>query len=443
MNARIDVWHRLRLIRSQAIRRSINSTIPVLERLYRHSPPLPDQMELYLERARRSTQLSDFGYPELATGLDHLLDSVIHEADLNYIGRKSFYLDTLRLLKNTLWLTEERKRIPEVCQTSITAPVFIMGLPRSASTFLQLLLIQDPNHRAPRVWETTYPHLDMTRGYGDKQSQRVQNAILWLDMLEPELQSAYPLHAESPQECGEILGYVFESLRFDTLYDVPSYLRWMDSRSHEEAYTFHRHFLQHLQYHRRTERWILKCPDHVFCYDDIFRVYPDARVIITHRDPAKVIPSVAALTMILQGLFSHRAEAERVANRVFERWVFGSRCIIDLAESEHAAQGQVLHVFYNELTSEPIRTLERIYAFLQTPFTSASSARIKKYLLKSKAGAYPVNRYSKQFEALLPAGLIRDRFQGYCSYFSIDTGRSVRSRKSWRQAESGPEHACR
>ena len=421
MNVRLETWHRFRLIRSQAIRRSVNTTIPILERLRPHGQPLPDRAETYLDLACEATGLYDFGYPGLATGLAELLGSVIQDANLSYIGRKGFYHDTLRLLENTLWLTEERRRIPSIGDIAVTAPVFIMGLPRTASTFLQSLLIEDPGHRAPEVWEATFPHLNIKRGHDGYTRQRMQRALLWLNVLEPDFQSAYPVHAESPQECSEILSNVFESLRFDTVYDVPAYLQWMDDHPHQQAYHFHRWFLQHLYHHHGGGRWILKCPDHVFFFKDIIQVYPDARFIITHRDPAKVIPSVAALTMILQGLFSYHTDASRVAQRVFDRWVTGSRHVIEIAKSTHAAQGRVLHVFYDELTADPVGTLARIYAFLDSELTPTIVARVRKYLGKSETGEYRMNRYTDRFEKLLPAPLIRDRFHDYLDYFGMET----------------------
>ncbi|EQD65325.1 hypothetical protein B2A_01655, partial [mine drainage metagenome] len=117
---------------------------PVLERLRTSGAALPNCAEDYLQLAQQATGLDDFGYRGLTEGLEQLLASAINDAGLNYIGRKSFRLDTLRLLGNLLWLTEERKQIPEIRDIEISAPVFIMGLPRTASTFLHSLLMQDP-----------------------------------------------------------------------------------------------------------------------------------------------------------------------------------------------------------------------------------------------------------------------------------------------------------
>lgn len=430
MNTRFDVWHRLRLLRAQAIRQSVNTAVPVLERLRTSGAALPNCAEDYLQLAQQATGLDDFGYRGLTEGLEQLLASAINDAGLNYIGRKSFHLDTLRLLGNLLWLTEERKQIPEIRDIEISAPVFIMGLPRTASTFLHSLLMQDPAHRAPRIWEVTYPcpqsALDRS---GDDRRARMQRNLLWLDFLEPDFQSAYPATSESPQECSEILSNVFASLRFDTTYDIPSYLAWMDGRSHENAYAFHRRFLQHLHHHNGGGRWILKCPDHVFFYNDILRVYPDARLIVTHRDPSKVIPSVAALTMILQGLFSDHTEATRVANRVLDRWVLGSRRIIDIARGTHARQKNVLHVFYEELTADPLATLGRIYAFLGSPLSPEVRARVRNYLTHPGAGGYHSNRYARHFKTLLPAPLVRERFHEYLDYFGIIPAHQTRERK--------------
>jgi hypothetical protein len=55
-------------------------------------------------------------------------------------------------------------------------------------------------------------------------------------------------------------------------------------------------------------RWVLKCPEHVFALRAIRTVYPDARLIFVHRDPVKVLLSVAHLTEVLRRPFTRQLD---------------------------------------------------------------------------------------------------------------------------------------
>ena len=417
MSVRGDLNYRLRLLRALALRRSANLAVPALEHIRTvFSAPSYDADAL-IRKAQNLTGVEEFLSPSLKEALPTLLSSIRANNKLNTIGETGLRNDILRLLTNHLLLAEMCRRDPDVTQQPLTAPVFIMGLPRTASTFLHSVLMLDRRHRAPTIAEVTYPFFSLPSSRGS--NARMRRALRWLDVLEPDFQHAYPTHPDSPQECSEILSNTFESLRFDSTYDVPEYLDWMDSRPHTEAYAFHRRFLQSLDRTSPTGRWILKCPDHVFYYEDLLRVYPDARIIVTHRDPGRVLPSVASLTMILQGLFSDRVDPVRVAQRVLDRWVIGAQRIVEISESSHARSHRVMHVVYEDLVRNPLSTLNRIYQFLDTPFTEDVSKRIRSHLSHPGAGSYRSNRYSEHFQKLLPVEMVHERFREYLLRFDL------------------------
>ena len=132
------------------------------------------------------------------------------------------------------------------------------------------------------------------------------------ERLAPEFRGLHPLDATSPQECSEITAHVFRSLRFDTTYRIPTYRHWLDQASHVPAYRFHRRFLQHLQHQAPGGRWVVKCPEHLFALDAIRAVYPDARLVFVHRDPVKVLLSVAKLTEVLRRPFTRRLDRREI-----------------------------------------------------------------------------------------------------------------------------------
>jgi hypothetical protein len=417
-----DLTYRLRLLRARALRRSANLAVPALARLRTTFSPSLWDAETYIRKAQKLSGSDKFLCPALSEALTILLSSIRANNKLNTIGQAGLRNDIQRLLTNHLLLSATCQNTPDIAHRRMAAPVFIMGLPRTASTFLHSVLILDQRHRAPTMAEVTYPSFSFDTD--TESSERMRRALHWLDVLEPDFQNAYPAQPDSPQECSEILSNTLESLRFDSTYDVPEYLAWMDERSHRDAYAYHRLFLLSLDTTSLPRRWILKCPDHVFYYEDLLQVYPDARIIVTHRDPGRVLPSVASLTMILQGLFSDQVEPERVAQRVLERWVMGAQRIIEIAQSPHARSGKVLHVFYDDLVREPLPTLARIYQFLETPLGEDLVSRIRTHLNRPGGGSYRSNRYSERFQQLLPTDMVRERFRNYLDHFDLPTHKS-------------------
>lgn len=418
-DTKAGLGYRTRLLRADLLRSLINGAGPALE-ILRVGPPEIGADD-YIEQATQRTGLRDFGHPALRAALESLIESVRSDARLNYFGRLTFHFDTLRLLANLLWTAEFRARNPAVTSKPIPKPVFITGLPRTASSFLQTLFMQDPANRCPRVWEVAYPRPAARRGLaaGAGWERKVRRELGWLNLLEPDFQNVHPLRADSPQECTEILSNVLESLRFDSTYDVPSYRGWLDGRSGEEAYAFHRRFLQQLQFGSEARRWVLKSPDHIFFADAILHTYPDARIVLTHRDPARVIPSVAAQTMVLHGLFSDKVDADAVTRKVLERWITGSEKLVELSRLERDGAYKFAHVFYEDLVRDPPATMEALYRSLELPFSTGFKNRLREHLGRSGAGKYRGNRYETSIQALSRPDDVRSRFAPYITAFDI------------------------
>ena len=195
-------------------------------------------------------------------------------------------------------------------------------------------MMTDPENRAPLVWETIFPW--PSDGEPDRRVARVARQLKMFEWLAPEFRALHPLEATSPQECSEITAHVFRSLRFDTNYQIPSYRHWLDAdaRRHVPAYQFHQRFLKHLQYQETrgqsqpTRRWVLKCPEHVFALQAICAVYPDARMVFVHRDPVKVLLSVAHLTEVLRRPFCRGVDPELIGHDESARWVTGAERMI-------------------------------------------------------------------------------------------------------------------
>jgi hypothetical protein len=375
--------------------------------------------------ARHRARSDDFGEPAVHEPLGRLLESLESEAQLNLMGRVAAREDLTRFLANRLALEGDRRSHPEIAAEQIRRPLFIAGLPRSGSTLLYNLMAQDPATRVPRNWEIMFPSPPPERNtYAtDGRIARADRQIRWFQRLQPEFRKIHAVGACLPEECVVILSHTFLSFQFSSMYFIPSYQSWFERQDLRPAYDFHRRFLQHLQWRCRGERWVLKAPPHLPALDALFAVYPDAGVILTHRDPLEVVPSVASLHTVLRSTFSNVVEPAAVGPEVSRMLANDITRGIEALDRGCAPPGQVLDVRYTDLVRNPVATVERIYAHFDLPFRSDVAERMRRFPLENSAERNGRHEYS--LEAFgLDADTERRRYRTYCERFSLQSGES-------------------
>jgi len=371
-----------------------------------------------LERAaRRRAGLSDFGAWAYREPLERLLDAYRREARLTTLGRITVREMLVSLLENLLHMEAERAADASIESRPIAAPVFIIGLPRTGTTLLHGLMSQDPANRVPLTWEVMFP-ARRPDGAATTAELRAKTAarLEWANRLAPEFKRIHPIAPDLPQECIAITANVFMSIQFHTTHDVGSYEDWFERDTQKLAYDFHYRFLQHLDARRPGKRWVLKAPGHLFALDALLERYPDAKIIQTHRDPLRVMASMASHATVLRKAFSDRAEPTEIAADWASRWAGALDRFLSVRDL--APAGQFLDVAYDDIEGEPIATIERIYDFLGWPLTGEARDAMTRFLAANPKNKHGVHRYS-----LAEYGLDRDteleRFRRYCERFDV------------------------
>ncbi|HEY4351143.1 MAG TPA: sulfotransferase [Paraburkholderia sp.] len=179
----------------------------------------------------------------------------------------------------------------------------------------------------------------------------------------------------------------------------------------------HRRFLQHLQGPRAT-RCVLKCPDHVFAMDALREVYPDARVIFTHRDPLKVLPSVARLTEVLRQPFARHIDRNAIGQQISSDWANGAQQIIAADTNGLWPDRHVFHVHYKALTAAPLATIRQIYDHFGLEFTGSFHDRLHEQIARKPTGGYGKNVY-RFADFGLRADEERERYRDYMAHFEV------------------------
>lgn len=365
----------------------------------------------------------EFGPSQFMEGLVILLSALESEANLSLFGRVVVRYDTIRCMRNLIRMSREETRDPTIRATPIRRPLIVTGLPRSGTTFLHRLLDCDPRTRSPSVWQTMTPY-PPDQG-PDRRIEKAERDLRAFARFAPGFRDVHPLTARMPQECTEITAQVFQSLRYDTTYRIPTYLAWQDAQGHNLAYRFHKRFLQHLQHQSGDDpdavQWVLKCPDHVFALDAIRMVYPDARVVFVHRDPLKVLPSVAKLTEILRQPFTSAQDKPEIGAQVTGRWHQGVEAMMAAADTNGGALGMggnICHLHYRDLTADPLGTIARMYRHFDMDLGTEAAAAMTVEMNRAKRGGYGRNIYRFNDHGL-DAGRERRFFTSYMKRFGV------------------------
>jgi hypothetical protein len=243
--------------------------------------------------------------------------------------------------------------------------------------------------------------------------------LKWLDLLMPDFETVHLIDARLPQECIAITCHDFRSYTFESMYTVPSYRAWHDRQDKRPVYEFHRHFLQHLQWRCPGQRWVLKAPSHLLALEALLQVYPDACIVLTHRDPLKVLASCASFTEVLRRGFSDHIDKASLAQEVLQRWVEGSGLAVKYRQAPGNLQQQLFDVHYLELLRDPMSMVRRIYAFFDLELTGAAEMAMERFLRANPKNKGGVHRYSLEEFGLNPAEE-RRRFQFYLDFFGIE-----------------------
>jgi hypothetical protein len=252
----------------------------------------------------------------------------------------------------------------------------------------------------------------------DARIGRAERNLRTFDRLAPEFRGLHPLEATSPQECTEITAHVFASLRFDSTYRIPSYRDWLDRTGHLHAYRFHKRFLQHLQFGQpAANRWVLKCPDHVFALNDMRAVYPDARIVFLHRDPVPVLLSVARLTDVVRRPFMRHVDRLEIGRQESLRWLAGAQRMIDASTAAPFATPPC-HIHYLKLVSDPLGTVESLYGHFGLTLPGEAADAIRNRVRERPNGGYGAHHYRAE-DYGLDLAAERERFAAYRAHFGI------------------------
>lgn len=373
----------------------------------------PDRL---VARARRSEGLHDLGAPDLEP-LRVLVRSIEAEAHLHPLGRVATAGRLIQTLRNRLRAVAEFERDPSILARPLTAPIVITGLQRTGTTLLHRLLASDPRLRALRSWEALNPaaHRGAASGAADPRRTQAARAEAGLKWLSPDFFAVHPVEASAPEEEVLLLDHSFLSTVPEATLRVPTYSRWLEQQDQTPAYSMLRRLLQLLTAQEGPDRWVLKTPHHLEWLDTLWTVFPDAIVVMTHRDPVVTVGSFCSMVAHGRGVMSDVVDPKEIGRD----WLAKVGRMMDRALAARDARGgrNVIDVQYDDLMRDPLGEVARIRAAASLARDPAAEAAVAASL-----ASMPKDRHGSHAYDLADFGLSRDqvaeRFAAYRSRFT-------------------------
>lgn len=363
------------------------------------------------ETAMAMSGHDDFGDPAYRQGLRVLLQAMDAECPMTPQGRVFAFFELAMALNARLVTEAGWKAFPELLRTRIEAPLVITGLPRSSTTVLHRLLAVDPQFQGLESWLANAPMPRPPREqWGEIPAFRASDRRLekWFETV-PQFRAAHNMAVDDMEECIEVLRQDFATNRFGCNFDVPTYDRWWMSRDELPSYRRFADVLRLIGGREPGRRWLLKNPGHIYSIDALLAVFPDARIVYTHRDPLRAIPSVASLIHLARRIPCGDAASKNTGPRELAVWSRGTQPMLR-ARQRHPRQFH--DVQQRDFLRDPMGVVAAVYAAFDLRPGAGVEDAMRAWLERNRQGAHGEHRYTLE-EYGLSAGDVRERFRDY------------------------------
>jgi len=378
-----------------------------------------------LRDAMEITGLNDWGPVDFVERLDLLCDEWGNDEGLLGIGRLTLRNKLLQFASNRLLLQDMFNRHPEIDDISIEAPLIVAGLPRSGTTHLVNLIARDTRFRSLPLWESYEPVPSPGEGMladgTDPRYRRCAEAWESMRQFTPHIAAMHPMNPDHIHEELELMGPNFGSYNMEWLASMSP--RWRDHYYNEDQtyqYDYMKRVLKLLLWQQRGSdrptRWVLKCPQHLEQLPVLHRVFPDATIAITHRDPVSAIQS--AVTMLAYGDRMRRKQVR--LDELLAYWTDRIEHLLRACVRDRGslAGDRSIDVPFHEFIEDDVGWVEKIYDKAGLELDDAARARFEAFVrANSESYGRVVYDLKNQFNA--DPRTLRERFAFYYETFSV------------------------
>ena len=339
-----------------------------------------------VERARATTGLDDFGDfdGDWRGRLEGLLEQIEAVGQLNVMGRLMTRQEILRCLRTRLFMTRRLAEAPAILDEEIRQPIIVTGQGRSGTSILFELLSLDPNARSVSGWEAAHPVPEVD----DREALLAMTEPeqeFWMD-VQPQYASIHEHRSDLPVECITLMMPSFASFQWWMESDIPTWIP-----DFQASLDFHKVFLQMMQYGKPEATWVLKTPAYLPILDLVFATYPDAWLVLTHRDPMKTIPSGLSTLASVRWQRSDIVELERIAPAGAGSYDL----MVHIKQRRDLGElpDRFVDLHFRDLMEEPVGTIRGAYEKIGRAFDDSHAERIRAYLASKPKDKFGSHRY--------------------------------------------------
>jgi hypothetical protein len=343
-----------------------------------------------LDRARREVGTDSYLPAGDAAGYRRLLEAYATAPGLTRLGWMMACSDIQSRIANQLRVQDLHERHEAIGREVIQAPIVVVGLPRTATTVTHKVIAQSEDHRAPALWELMYTALPLPKREEERRVKQINAAMRIMLGLAPAMRAIHPQRAELPDEDPWVLPHGGQHMARASMRD---YENWCYERDYTTDYDYLKRVYQVLQHGREPKRWVIKSPTHLGNLDQIFRIFPDARVVWLHRDPATVMGSICSLLETSWRLHVRQPDLDEI----------GRMCLRQLpwmVERARAARlslprEQIIDLSYHDVARQPDVKIPLLYERLGATWTDADAANLRATMARPsrRVHEYAISRY--------------------------------------------------
>jgi hypothetical protein len=367
------------------------------------------------DRAASAVGFDDFGNSSYRENLRAYLGALDEVGNATDEGRDILLSQVDGLLQARLHMQAALKAHPQVRDTRIKAPIFVLGLPRTGTTALHNILMCDPQFQGLQSWLAQQP---MPRPARDQWEsfpvfRQVQQGLDAMFAMVPEMKAMHWMAADEVDECRAVMSQTFANTSLSWPSDLEPYARWLYQHDMTPEYQYYANALKLIGSNDADKTWLLKCPHHSISADKLLQVFPDARLIFLHRDPVSVVPSIVSMVYRLRmSTEGSKTRPERCGQQMLNNMDFAMQRLRRV-RAEHPEN--FVDLRFGDLMTDPIAAMSRLYDQFGMELSEATVVQMRGWLAANPQGKHGSHRYTPE-DFGLSAAMIRERFHDYNDY---------------------------
>lgn len=357
----------------------------------------PHDADYFMDLAAERTGLSDYGDQNFVNPLRIYLRGV-ENARLSLLGRMLKLQEVLRLLENRLRVEDEITKNPEILAQEVTTPIFIVSQPRAGSSILFELMSQRSGIRSTLFWESIEPAPapETATYHTDPRIKSTEDAVESWNRLSPDFVSRHLTGPTVPVECIQLMALSFVSAHLAHAVKPADYWLQLTPQDWSYSYKYYKRLLKLLQFKTDAKQWLLKTPQHLYFFPELFATFPDAKVILIHRDPVTTISSTASvLETVHQDIFGAPFDkAKYLENFYIATTEYGLDVLASSYDEMSGKGAAFLNVHYRDIVSNPVEEVTRIYTSFGMTFTEQDRDAVARYVSQRPKDKFGTHSYS-------------------------------------------------